>query len=132
VITHNSPLQKNIRYFVEADTNAAFPQPHVFDLGSSRTLFAPLPNKDGSGNQLNWHFRSYAQYQGSDASEHSYFGTQFTPTPVAVGGTAQFTPLASTGSGTALANGTQGGQGLGKVLQRPAIGPKRSAAPSAA
>ncbi len=126
VITHNSPVQKNIKYFVEASANdPAFGQPHVFDLGASRSLFTSLPGKDTSGTPINYFFRSYAQYHGSDPAPHTNFGGKFTPTPVVVGGTAQFTPLASTGSGTALANGTQAGQGLGTVLERPATGPKR-------
>jgi hypothetical protein len=126
VITHNSPVQKNIKYFVEASANdPSFAQPHVFDLGTSRSLFTALPGKDTSGTPINYFFRSYAQYHGSDPSPHTNFGGKFTPTQVNVGGTAQFTPLASTGSGTALANGTQAGQGLGTVLQRPAPGPKR-------
>src|SRR5262244_1882653 len=34
VITHNAPIQKNIRYFIEASANdTSFQQPHVFDLG---------------------------------------------------------------------------------------------------
>lgn len=128
VLTHNAPLQKNIRYFVEADTTSAFMQPHVFDLGTSRTLFTNLPNKDGGGNLIPWHFRAYSQYQGSDSSKKITFGPPFNPTPVTVGGTAQFTPLASTGSGTAKADGTQGGLGLGTTLTRNALAPKRTVA----
>jgi hypothetical protein len=130
-LTHNTPISKNIRYFVEADTNPAFPQPHVFDLGASRSHFTRLPNKDGGGNQLKWYFRGYSQYPGSDPSPAMNFGPKFNPSPVTVGGTTQFTPLASTGSGTAQADGTKGGQGIGVVLQRFPVGPKRSAAPSA-
>lgn len=130
VLTHNAPIQKNIRYFVEASANdPSFGQPgatHVFDLGTSRTLFAPLPGKDTSGAAINWFFRAYPQYHGSDPAEHTNFGGKFTPTPVNVGGTAQFTPLASTGSGTAAPNGSQAGQGLGIVLNRAPLGPKRS------
>jgi hypothetical protein len=131
VLTHNVPINKNIRYFIEADTNAAFQQPHVFDLGTSRTLFTNLPNKDGGGNTLNWHFRAYSQYQGSNPSKPLNFGTKLTPTIVNVGGTAQFTPFASTGSGTAAGNGQQGGSGLGVVLTRPQTGQKRIIPPSA-
>ena len=129
VITHNSPVQKNIRYFVEASANdPSFGQPHVFDLGTSRTLFTSLPNKDSNSNTINYYFRAYPQYHGSDPAPHTNFGTKFAPTIVNVGGTAQFTPLASTGSGTAKANGTQGGQGLGVVQQRQQVGPKRAVA----
>jgi len=126
VLTHNAQVNKQVSYFVEADTDPSFSQPHVFHLNASRTLFAPLPNKDGNGNVLPWHFRAYSQYPGSDPSSHTYFGSQFTPTVVTVGGGAQFTPLPSTGSGTAAANGTQGGLGLGNVLTRLPVGPKRT------
>lgn len=128
VLTHNAPITKHANYFVEASTDESFSQPHVFHLGVSRTLFAPLPTKDGNGNDIPWRFRSYVQYPGSEPSGHTYFGPQHTPTIVTVGGTAQFTPLPSTGSGTAAANGQQGGQGFGIVLQRTPVGPKRSVA----
>lgn len=136
VLTHNAPVHKNVKYFVEASANdPSFGKPgatHVFDLGASRTLFAPLPSKDNSGANINWYFRAYPQYHGSDPAPHTTFGGKFTPTPIVVGGTSQFTPLASTGSGTAAPNGSQAGQGLGIDLNRAALGPKRSVAPSAA
>ena len=128
-LTHNAPINKNIRYFVEADTNPSFPQPHVFDLGTSRSLFTALPNKNGNATVTPWHFRAYAQYNGSDATEKTYFGDSLNPTAVTVGGTAQFTPLPSTGSGTAAPNGQTPGTGLGPVQIREATGPKRSPAP---
>lgn len=128
VITHNAPINKNIRYFVEADTDPSFMQPHVFDLGSSRSLFTRLPDKNGNGDSLNWHFRTYAQYQGSNASEKTFFGTLVNPTAVAPGGSTQLTPLPSTGSGTAAPDGQQGGQGLGTDLRRLPVGPKVPAA----
>jgi hypothetical protein len=120
VITHNAPVGKQSQYFIEADTNPAFPQPHVFHLGASRTLFTSLPNKDGGGNNQAWHFRAYVQDNGSDASTPTYFGSQVVPTAVTVGGNAAFTPIPSTGSGTAAPNGQQGAYGLGRVLTRPA------------
>lgn len=129
-LTHNSPISKNIRYFVEAATDDAFSQPHVFDLGSSRTLFTRLPPKDDSGNPLAWRFRAYPQYAGSPPSTPTTFGNPLAPTQVAVGGTTQLTPLASTGSGTAKPDGTQGGKGLGIVLFRPAVGPLVPVAPN--
>jgi hypothetical protein len=122
VITHNAPIQKNIRYYVEASANdPSFRQPHVFDLGSGRSLFAPLPTKDDNGTDINWHFRSYAQYQGSKSSEPINFGEKYNPTPIVVGGATQFTPMASTGSGTAPANGQLAGQGLGNDFQRSSV-----------
>jgi hypothetical protein len=132
VLQHNVPINKGIRYFIHAANEPSFQAPHVFDLGASRTLFTALPNKDGSGNQLNWYFRAFSQYLGSNPSKALNFGTKFSPTAVQVGGTAQFTPLASTGSGSGPANGQGGVQGLGIALTRPPVGPKRSTPPSAA
>lgn len=120
VITHNAPITKTLHYFVEASANdPSFAQPHVFDLGASRSMFTALPTKDGNGDDINWHFRTYAQYHGSDASAKVNFGGKYNPTPVVVGGSAQFSPMPSTGSGTAPANGQLSGQGLGTDFQRP-------------
>lgn len=119
VVTHNSPINKTDRYFVEMDTDPAFSQPHVVDLGASRTGFATLPNTDDSSNPQPWHFRTFVQRNGSPASAKVNFGPQFNPTPVTVGGTTQFTPIPSTGSGTGAANGQQGGVGLGTNFYRP-------------
>lgn len=119
-ITHNAPITKTLHYFVEASKNdTSFQQPHVFDLGASRSLFTSLPTKDGDGNDINWSFRSYAQYHGSEASAKVNFGEKYNPTPVVVGGATQFSPLPSTGSGTASADGQGSGQGLGANFQRP-------------
>lgn len=119
VITHNSPVTRTDKYFVEADTDPAFSQPHVLHAGPSRTGFATLPNTDDSSAPQPWHFRAFVQRNGSPASAKINFGPQYNPTPVTVGGTTQFTPIPSTGSGTAAANGQQGGQGLGNNYYRP-------------
>ena len=130
VITHNASIQKNIRYFIAASMNdPSFGQPgstHIFDLGASRSLFTSLPNTDGAGKTINWYFKTYPQYQGSDPAPHTNFGTKFAPTIVNVGGTAQFSPFASTGSGTGIQNGSQSSVGMGIDLQRAAVGPKRA------
>jgi hypothetical protein len=130
VITHNAPINKQANYFVEAATDSAFLQPHVIHLGVSRSLFTSLPTTDANSNPINWHFRAYSQYPGSDPSEKITFGPKYNPTPVTVGGTAQFTPMPSTGSGTAAPNGQQPGTGFGVNLVRNALGPKRSSATS--
>lgn len=128
VITDNNPIQKNLHYFVEYDTNPDFKQPHVAHLGASRTMPPiTLPAKDDNGNPQNFYFRAYSQYPGSDPGTPIHFGGD-TPTAVSPGGTQQMTLLASTGSGTAQATGQQGGSGFGKVIFRPAPGPKRAAA----
>lgn len=119
VITHNAPITKTDRYFVEADTDPSFSRPHVFDSGASRTGFMTLPHMNDDGDVQQWHFRSYVQRNGSPASAKVNFGQQYSPTPVSVGGATQLTPIPSTGSGTAAANGMQGGQGLGTDYHRP-------------
>lgn len=125
-LTHNPPINKNIQYIVEADTDPSFPAPHVVDLGASRGHFLALPSQNDSGGAQSWYFRAYSQYLGSKTPSNpvNFGGT--TPTAVNVGGTTQLTPLQSNGSGTADSTGTQGGWGLGKIPSRPATGPKRT------
>lgn len=118
-LTHNAAIQKGIQYYTEYDTNPAFPQPHVVDMGASRSHFVSLPAKDDNGVAHSWYFRSYAQYPGSKATQPIIYGGG-AGTPVNVGGSTQLTPLASTGSGTASGNGQSGGQGAGHFLLRPA------------
>jgi hypothetical protein len=133
VLTDNSPIKKNAQYFVEYSTEPAFLQPYVEHLGASRQRIITLPALKGDGVTAHtFYFRAYSQYYGSDAqSEQAVWGGKFTPAAVTVGGTSKLDLLPSTGSGTAFADGSQGGQGLGTVLQRSAIGPKRSPAPKA-
>jgi hypothetical protein len=127
VITDNSPLQKGVNYFVEYSTNPAFFQAHVEHLGPGRTLRPmPLPANDDNGNPQSWYFRAYSQYPGGKPSAAVNFGGTIA-TAVAVGGSARLTLLSSTGSGTAQATGQQAGYGFGRVLFRPAPGPKRAA-----
>jgi hypothetical protein len=127
VITDNNPIQRNLHYFVEYDTDPNFLKPHVVHLGASRSMNPlNLPAKDDNGNPQNFYFRAYSQYPGSKPGTVVHFGGD-TPTAVNPGGTQQMTLLPSTGSGTAQATGEQGGSGFGKVLFRPAMGAKRSA-----
>lgn len=126
-ITDNSQVKKNVQHFIEYSVNdPAFQFPHVEHLGASRERVLALPAKDGGGVPINYYFKSYGQYLGSDAqSKHTYFGTKITPTAVQLTGNSQLTLQASTGSGTGRPDGSQSGAGLGIVLQRPAQGPKR-------
>jgi hypothetical protein len=126
VINDSNPIQKNLNYFVEYDTDPSFPQPHVVHLGASRSM-APLtlPAKDDNGNAQKFYFRAYSQYPGSHPGEAVHHGGA-TPTAVDPGGTQQMTLLSSTGSGTAQPTGQQGGSGFGKVLFRSQQGPKRT------
>jgi hypothetical protein len=128
VITDNNAIQKNLHYFVEYSTDPAFPQPHVAHLGASRSMEPiTLPANDDNGNPQKFYFRAYSQYPGGLPGPVVHFGGD-TPTAVNPGGTQNMTLLPSTGSGTAQATGQQGGQGFGKILDRPTIGPKRRAA----
>jgi hypothetical protein len=132
-ITDNSKVKKNVQYFVEWSANdPAFANPHTEHLGASRERVLALPAKDGNGVQIQYYFKSYGQYLGSDAqSKHTFFGTRFAPTPVTLSGASQLTLLPAVGSGTGRSDGSQSGQGLGTVLERPPIGPKRTPAPRA-
>lgn len=134
-VTINDPsqLNKNVQYFVEYSANdPTFAQPHVEHLGATRGRVLALPAKNGSGATQQYYFRAYSQYLGSDPQppqKHQYFGALGNPTPVTLTGSSTLTLLPSPGSGTGRADGTQGGAGLGKVLTRPVVGPKRSPAP---
>ena len=130
-LTDNSQVKKNVRYFVEWSVNdPAFNNPHVEDLGSIRGRVLPLAAKDQNGVQIQYYFKAYSQYEGSDPqSKHTFFGTRYAPTAVTLSGSSQLQYLPSAGSGTGKPDGSQSGSGLGKVLQRPAPGPPRSQAP---
>lgn len=106
-ITDNNPVYRGVNYFLEYSLTPGFSQPHVIDLGASRTWRGFL------GNQ-NLYWRGYSAYPTSPASPVTYFGTVANPTLVAGGGaTAGPTPQPSTGSGTTPSNGRSGGQGFG-------------------
>jgi len=124
-LTHNVPINKNINYFVEHDTDPSFPAPHVVHLGTSRGTVLNLPTKTDGGVAVSYYFRAYAQSPGSHAARPVNYGGA-NPTAVTLGGTTQLTLQPSTGSGTAAGNGQQGGYGFGRVLQRPPVGPKRN------
>lgn len=126
VINDTNPIQKGLHYFVEYDTDPAFPQPHVAHLGASRTMSPiQLPATDDNGNPQQFYFRAYSQYPGGRPNSPIRFGGE-TATPVVPGGAQQMTLIPSTGSGTAQASGQQGGSGFGKILERPSGGPKRA------
>lgn len=125
-ISDASPLKRGIHYFMEYDTDPSFSRPHVVHMGASRTMVPhKLPAKDDNGKAVNYYFRAYSQYPGSDPGEKMAFGGS-TPTPVAPGGAVQLSLFPSTGSGSTLNTGEEGGRGFGTVLFRPQTGPKRS------
>jgi hypothetical protein len=120
VVSDNNPIEKNLHWFVEHDTDPQFSKPHVVHLGVSRSMQPMnLPTKDDNGNPQVFHFRAYSQYPGGQPSAPINFGGE-TPTAVNPGGSGKMTFLSSTGSGTAQSSGEQGGSGFGKVLARPA------------
>ena len=125
-LQHNGAIQKNIRYFSEIDTNANFPAPHVIDHGTSRSAFLSLPKMNNAGATQTYYLRSYAQYHGSDPCEPTVHGNLGGAIGIQMTGSSKTTLLTSAGSGTASPNGQQGAHGLGKVLDRPAQGPKRN------
>ena len=127
-VSDNNPIQKNLHWFVEYDTDPNFTKPHVAHLGVSRSMRpVTLPAKDDNGNDQKFYFRAYSQYPGSHPSEPIHYGGT-TPTAVDPGGSIQMSLLPSTGSGTAQSSGEQGGAGFGKVLKRPGTTPKRTSA----
>jgi hypothetical protein len=125
-INHTQAVDKGVHYFSEIDTDRNFNQPHVVHHGASRSGFLSLPAQDNEGNTQTYHLRSYAQYPGSDAHVPVVFGGLSGATRIQMFGQSKTTLLPSTGSGTAAANGTQGGHGFGTVLSRSAPAPKRS------
>jgi len=124
-IDDSSPIQKGIGYWVECDTDPSFSRPHPFSFNASRTGTIALPGMDDDGNPQQFYVRAYSQYPGGKPNTPIHFGAE-TPSPVLPGGTSQMTLLPSTGSGTAQNSGEQGGSGFGKILDRPAAGPKRA------
>ncbi len=125
-INHTQEIHKHAQYFTEIETNANFTQPHVISHGASRSGFLHLPTQDNNGNTQTYFLRSYPQYMGSDAQKHTTFGGAAGATQIQMTGSSKTSLLPSTGSGTASADGTQGGKGLGTNLVRSAPTSKRS------
>ncbi len=116
-ISHNAPTWRNIRYFTDVATNPNMANPLTIDHGSSRTSHPfTLPSLTDEGDPQSYYFQSYAQYPGSPPSAKTRYES-----PITLSGPTKMTLLASRGSGTASPNGSQGGQGLGNDLFRPAL-----------
>lgn len=124
-ISHNSPIDKPVHYFLEYDTDPGFGRPQVEHLGASRGRVLNLPTLDDDGVAQTYYMRAYAQYPGSDPSAKIPFGGS-SPTPITLSGTTRLTHSPSTGSGTASPVGDQGGSGFGRVNTRAPLGPKRN------
>jgi hypothetical protein len=124
-LTDNNPVNKGVHYFLEYDTDPSFPQPHVVHMGTSRSVPPiTLPAKDDGGNAVNYYVRAYPQMPGSEPGPVTVYGGA-SPTAISPTGATQLTLAPSTGSGTAAANGQQGGYGFGRFQSRPAVLPKR-------
>lgn len=121
-VQHTSPVQKGLEYFTELDTDPSFPQPRVEHHGASRapvsTFF--LPTNNSSGDAHTYYLRTYAQNPGGQASKPYVH-----PVGITMSGTTNADHTPSTGSGTASSDGTQGAQGWGNNLMRPAPAAKR-------
>jgi hypothetical protein len=125
-LTHNVPISKNVHYFVEYTQNDPnFLAPHVEHLGTSRGRVLNLPTKLDGGATASYYFRAYPQFPGSKPANPMNYGG-IAPTAVTLSGTTHLTLQASTGSGTAAANGQQGGWGFGKTNTRGPVAPKRA------
>lgn len=117
--TDNQQTQKGVNYFTEVDTHPSFPNPQVYDHGTSRNL-PPFTLPNGT-----YYFRGYHQFQGSMPSTPVNFGGD-NPTAVTIAGSSVLPLIPSKGSGTASPDGKQGGWGFGKTLYRGPLGPKRT------
>jgi hypothetical protein len=125
VHTHNSPLNRGIRYITEIDTDPNFPAPHPIYDSTSRSGFTTLPTLlDDNVTPAVYYLRVTPQYHGSAPAKPTVFGGLQGPTQIVMSGKTAATLLPSQAGGTAKPG--QGGQGLGKVAIRGSVGgPKR-------
>lgn len=127
-ISHDAEIQRGIHYFMEHSTDPSFSKPNVVPMHTSRTMVPQkLPHMDKDGNVINYYWRAYAQYPGSDPGEKMNFGG-VNPTALNAGGSTQMNLFPSTGSGTGQNSGEEGGVGFGKVLFRQQTNVKRTSA----
>jgi len=126
VHTHNVPLQRGVQYITEISANDPnFSAPHPVDTGASRSGFVTLPTNDSTPLPVTYYLRGIVQYHGSLPSEPTVFGGSQGPTKIVLSGLTAMTLLPSQAAGTAKPG--QGGQGIGLVQSRGAVGgPKRT------
>ena len=124
VHTHNTPVNRGIRYVTEIDTDPSFPSPHPILDTTSRSGFVHLPTSNASSVAHSYYLRVTPQYPGSGPARPTVYGGLQGPTKILLGGTTATDILPSQAAGTAKPG--QGGQGLGAVRSRgPVGGPKR-------
>lgn len=115
VITDANP-QRGVVYFLDYSTTPNFGAPRTISLGPARTEYKQLGNQT-----LYW--RCYSQFQGSNISGYTYFGTQAAPTPVVGGGSSGPAPMPSAGTGAGPSTGANPfppvGGGYGPVANSP-------------
>lgn len=111
-IIQDANPQRGLHYFLDWSVDPSFSLPRTIPLGPTRTEYKQLGNQT-----LFW--RCYSQYQGSEISAYTYFGTQANPTGVAGGGAAAPVPMTSTGTGAGPSAGASpfppAGVGFGRV-----------------
>jgi hypothetical protein len=129
-LQHNGETTIGTHYFAEIATESSFLQPHVIDMGASRTHTMTLPTYlDNGSTKQSYYIRAYAQGRGSLPNKPTVLGGLDGATEINMSGSTAATLLPSTGSGTAPSNGTKGNSGLGKTLTgTAAVVPKRSVA----
>ena len=118
-LNHPGQVQRNARYFVEVHTDPAFGTPVVIhDAGASRTL-PPihLPTQNETGDNHSYYVRAYSQNPAGQPSNIVVAGGASSPTAFTMNGTSKMNFSPPQGSGTGPNSG-QGGQGLGKTVQR--------------
>jgi len=124
VHTHNSPIERGIRYLTEIDTDPNFSSPHVIHDTTSRSGFVHLPTNDNNINPITYYLRVTPQMPGSAPQKPTVYGGLQGATPILMTGGTNMSLLPSQAAGTARPG--QGGQGLGRVQSRPSVGgPKR-------
>lgn len=124
VHTHNSPLNRGIRYLTEVSTDPSFNDAHAILDTTSRSGVASLPTMDDDNNPVNYYLRATPQMPGGPPQKPTVYGGVQGPTAIQFAGTTSMSLLASQAAGTARPG--QGGKGLGPVQSRPAVGgPKR-------
>lgn len=121
VHTHNAPINRNIRYLTEIDTDPSFPAPHQILDTTSRSGFVHLPANDDANQPVAYYLRVTPQYPGSTPARPTVYGGSQGPTQILMTGTTRMSLLPSQAGGTARPG--QGGFGLGPVRSRGPVGP---------
>jgi len=115
VITDPNPV-RGTEYWLEWSTSPSFLNPRQIHLVASRNWYGQLGN-------MTLYWRCFSQFQGSNPSGFTYFGTSANPTAVVGGGTAGPAPQQTSGSGAGTTRGTNPfppvGTGRGVLVTTP-------------